>query len=152
MMYAHHFQIPVAIVRFFSLYGPNLRKQLLWDACLKIDNGDFHFYGSGKEIRDWLHVKDAALLFLALTSHASSLAPIVNGGTGIGTPVNEIVNEIKKIIGKTGVCQFSQEPNPGDPLGYIADIRTTISFGWKPTISLREGITEYVQWYRSGAL
>ena len=78
--YAHHFSLSVAIVRFFSLYGPGLRKQLLWDACTKIEKGDFDFYGTGHEVRDWLHVQDAARLLLTLPSHASSDAVIVNGG------------------------------------------------------------------------
>lgn len=150
--YAHHFSIPVAIVRFFSLYGPGLRKQLLWDSCKKIEQNDFNFYGTGKEIRDWLHVKDAATLLLNLSSHASSDALIVNGGTGKGTTVSEIVNEVVLRMNKKCTLKFSHKPKPGDPAGYIADIKKATSLGWKPQYHLHEGIEEYVNWYLSGAL
>lgn len=150
--YANHFAVPVAIVRFFSLYGPPLRKQLLWDTCRKITNNDLTFYGTGKEIRDWIQVTDAARLLLALSSHASIHMPIVNGGSGIGTPVSEIINRIIKTMDKPGIPLFSQQPKSGDPPGYIADIRKASRYNWKPELPLETGIDEYVQWFLSGAL
>lgn len=150
--YATHFAIPVAIARFFSLYGLPLRKQLLWDSCKKIVNNNFTFYGTGKEVRDWLYVTDAAELLFILSAHASISAPIVNGGSGIGTPVSEIINRIIIKLDKPGIPQFSQQPKTGDPTGYIADIQKVSGFGWKPEIPLETGIDEYVQWFQSGAL
>jgi UDP-glucose 4-epimerase len=150
-LYANHFAVPVAIARFFSLYGPPLRKQLLWDTCRKITNNDLTFYGTGKEIRDWIQVTDAARLLLTLSSHASTHMPIVNGGSGIGTPVSEIINRIIKTMDKPAVPIFSQHPKAGDPMGYIADIRKASRYDWKPEIPLETGIDEYVQWFQSGA-
>ena len=150
--YAHHFSIPVAIARFFSLYGPPLRKQLLWDVCKKIENDELYFYGTGKEIRDWLYVTDAAKLLLTLSYNASMSAPIINGGTGIGTPVSEIINRIINTMDRPGIPHFSQQPKSGDPQGYIADIQKSSSYNWIPEISLETGIDEYVHWFQSGAL
>lgn len=149
--YATHFSIPVAIARFFSIYGPGLRKQLLWDSCKKIEGGDFNFYGTGNEVRDWLHVNDAAQLLLSLSSHASSDALVVNGGSGKGITVNEIINEVSMRMDKKNSPDFSHKPKPGDPSGYIADIRKATSLGWRPKFNLHDGIEEYVQWYLSGA-
>ena len=150
--YARHFAVPVAIVRFFSLYGPYLRKQLLWDACKKITNNDFTFYGTGKEIRDWIHVTDAARLLFTLASHASVDMPIVNGGSGIGTPISNIINNIIIIMNKSGIPLFSHEQKSGDPREYIADIRNALRYNWKPEITLETGLPEYVQWFLTGAL
>jgi UDP-glucose 4-epimerase len=58
--YARQFRTSAAVVRLFSVYGCGLRKQLLWDACRKFANSDHIFMGSGEEVRDWLHVEDAA--------------------------------------------------------------------------------------------
>jgi UDP-glucose 4-epimerase len=150
--YAQHFSIPVAISRFFSLYGPGLRKQLLWDACSKIEKRDFEFYGTGHEVRDWLHVQDAARLLLCLSSHASSDAVIVNGGTGTGTSVKDIITLLTEKMHIRDSPRFSRIQKTGDPSGYIADIGKAIGYGWKPEISLENGINEYVRWYQSGAL
>jgi UDP-glucose 4-epimerase len=150
--YSQHFSLRVAITRFFSLYGPGLHKQLLWDTCRKIETGSFEFYGTGHEIRDWLHVQDAARLLLAMSSHASPDAVVVNGGTGTGTCVREIVTRIIREMDIPISPQFSQVQKPGDPPGYIADIRKAQGYGWTPEISLENGIHEYIRWYRSGAL
>lgn len=152
LSYSQHFSLRVAISRFFSLYGPGLRKQLLWDACRKIEGGDFDFYGTGYEVRDWLHVQDAARLLLILSSHTSSDAVIVNGGTGTGTTVNEVITRIIRKMDRQVSHQFSQIQKPGDPSGYIAEIGKVRRYGWTPEISLENGIDEYIRWYRSGAL
>jgi UDP-glucose 4-epimerase len=150
--YSLHFSLRVAISRFFSLYGPGLRKQLLWDTCRKTESGDFDFYGTGYEVRDWLHVQDAARLLLTLSSYASSDTVVVNGGTGTGTNVSTIVTRIIRKMNSQASPHFSQIQKPGDPPGYIADTRKAKGFGWTPEISLENGIDEYIRWYRSGAL
>ena len=65
--YAHNFGLRVAVVRFFSVYGPGLRKQLLWDACSRLAQApdSLALGGQGSELRDWLHVQDAAALLQA---------------------------------------------------------------------------------------
>jgi len=148
--YANHFSQKAAIARFFSLYGPGLKKQLLWDACRRIESGDTRFFGTGHEVRDWLHVRDAARLLFMLSAHASPDAPIVNGGTGRGTTVREIVTAILEKMERRDSPRFSQVRKPGDPQGYVADIEKARGFGWRPEIPLEEGIGEYVRWYRSG--
>lgn len=149
--FASQFSIPIILIRFFSLYGPHLRKQLLWDACTKIENNDFNFYGTGKEIRDWLHVTDAVKLILSLTSQISPSTRIINGGTGFGTPVSEIIDLIIEEMKKPNTPSFSQHSKNGDPVGYVADIGLAKELGWRTEVLLNEGIEEYVRWYKSGA-
>jgi UDP-glucose 4-epimerase len=64
---------PAVAVRFFSIYGPGLRKQLLWDASGRLLSGESPqtFFGTGEETRDWIHVDDAAALMLHLADRAT---------------------------------------------------------------------------------
>jgi len=149
--YANHFSVKAVITRFFSLYGPGLKKQLLWDICTKAENGNIQFNGTGNEIRDWLHVRDAARLLFILSSHAQTAPLVINGGSGRATTVGEIVIEILEKMGIEDSPKFSQVLIRGDPKGYLADIRAARGYGWKPEISLEDGIDEYIRWYRSGA-
>ncbi|MCU0973371.1 MAG: NAD-dependent epimerase/dehydratase family protein, partial [Burkholderiales bacterium] len=58
--YAAQYGLSVSVVRLFSVYGSGLRKQLLWDACVKFAGEERPvFGGDGTERRDWLHVEDA---------------------------------------------------------------------------------------------
>jgi len=139
---------PGAIVRLFSVYGPGLRKQLLWDACEKAKGGVPRFAGTGDEQRDWLHVRDAAALIVAAAGAASRDVPIFNGGTGRGTSVREIVGQISRELGAPAPA-FSGEARAGDPTRYIADIARAQSLGWAPQIDIARGISEYVAWFRA---
>jgi len=149
--FAQHFGIHVAVVRLFSVYGRGLRKQLLWDACNKINNEDLDFFGTGNEIRDWIHIDDVVALLLCAVAHASPDCPIINGATGCGTSVRDILCETLKSFGISTEPQFSDVPRPGDPAGYIGDITLSIQWGWKPTVNWKEGVQDYTQWYRVGA-
>ena len=82
--YGQHFKIASCVIRLFSVYGVRLRKQLLWDECLKLSKNEITFFGTGQETRDWLHIHDVVNLLFTAAEHASSHCPTVNGGTGVG--------------------------------------------------------------------
>lgn len=150
--YAKHFGIAVAVVRLFSVYGAGLCKQLLWDASQKIAGGENGFFGTGEEIRDWLHVEDAANLLIIAAGHASVLCPVVNGGSGAGVAVREILAELFANLGRADAPAFSGVARSGDPLGYVADIARARQWGWQPQVEWRKGLCDYVVWFKGGAL
>jgi UDP-glucose 4-epimerase len=150
--YSRHFGISVAIVRLFSVYGIGLRKQLLWDACVKICNGENTFFGSGLETRDLLHVNDAAALLLVAGMLEAPGCNVINGGSGKGITVREILNELFACFGSADAPQFSGVSRNGDPVNYIADISKAESLGWKPSIAWRNGLHEYAKWFKNGSL
>lgn len=150
--YAHHFGVSVAIVRLFSVYGIGLRKQLLWDACMKIRDGGNEFFGSGLETRDWLHIGDAASLMFTASQRASAECPIMNGGSGKGVSVREVLNELFVCFGRSDSPKLSGALRSGDPMHYIADISHLSSWGWQPKMSWREGVREYAEWFKKDEL
>lgn len=151
--YAKHFDIAVAVVRLFSVYGAGLRKQLLWDASQKIMRGENGFFGTGEEIRDWLHVEDAASLLLTAASQASSECPMVNGGSGVGVTVREVLTELFGCFERAAdVPNFTGVARSGDPVGYVADIAMAKQWGWQPKMGLHEGLHEYAQWFKRSVL
>jgi UDP-glucose 4-epimerase len=146
--YSSHFHLSASVVRLFSVYGCGLRKQLLWDACRKVSSGDQVFMGTGAEIRDWLHVDDAAALMLLAMRNADPTCPTVNGGTGAGVTTREIVLHIARNISPGGVApEFSGTTRPGDPNCYIADVTRARQWGWKAKKHWRDGVAEYAAWW-----
>jgi UDP-glucose 4-epimerase len=138
----------VSIVRFFSVYGCGLRKQLLWDACCKFANYDTVFMGTGEEVRDWLHVEDAANLLLAATEHASAECPTVNGGSGEGVTVRDVLLHLAGSLPQRGLIPtFSGSQRTGDPSRYVADIERSKAWGWQPKRFWIEGVAEYAAWW-----
>ena len=150
--YARQYEVRAAVVRFFSVYGPGLRKQLLWDACNGLARGEGEFGGTGAERRDWLHVDDGASLVVTAAEHASSSCPIVNGGSGSSPTVREVLEHLAERVDKAGSVRFSGAVRPGDPNRYEADISLARSWGWRPTVDWRSGVDAFASWFKAGAV
>src|SRR5258708_26997334 len=83
--YAVTFGLRSTVARLFSVYGPHLRKQLLWDICsqLEQDGRTLVLGGTGAEIRDWTDVRDVARLLTGIgESPEQETFRIITGGSG----------------------------------------------------------------------
>lgn len=149
--YARNFGLRVAIVRLFSVYGPGLRKQLLWDACTRLAQGAqvLTLGGTGDELRDWLHVSDVARLMQLASDRASTQAEVLNGGTGVATPVCAIADRLCAAWGTGRTAAFSGNSRPGDPERLVADVSHLQAAGFEPAERWEAGIDDYVSWFRA---
>lgn len=102
--YHKNFGIKTSIIRYFSIYGEGLQKQLLWDACTKIKNADdqAQFFGTGDETRDWVNVVDAAELIYLMheSSGSQSTVNIVNCGSGEKMTVRDTLSLLVSLYQK----------------------------------------------------
>jgi len=148
--YNKNFDLKISIIRYFSIYGVGLQKQLLWDACLKIKNStaEIAFFGTGEETRDWIYVTDAASLVIAITNSQQETIQIINGGTGIKTTVNDTLNLLVKLYNKRVNIKFNKVTKAGDPKFYHADISKATLSGWAPQIHLEEGLLQYLDFFK----
>ncbi|MFA6570221.1 MAG: SDR family oxidoreductase [Bacteroidota bacterium] len=143
----NNYNTKILIIRFFSLYGAGLRKQLLWDACNKFHNSDNpSFFGTGNEVRDWLNIRDAVQIIYKFSESDFEFMTI-NGASGNGTTNKEIISMISNHFGKKSFS-FTGEVPAGDPLNLSADTQLLNSYGFKSEVSLDKGIIEYVDWYK----
>jgi UDP-glucose 4-epimerase len=149
--YARNFGFDAAVVRLFSVYGAGLKKQLLWDASMKITQGVSSFGGHGSEERDWIHVDDAVALLMQAAGAATPRCPTFNGGTGISTTVRQALELLANELGQAAPLRFSGETRRGDPPALVASVAASRAIGWAPTVALADGIAQYADWFRSGA-
>lgn len=150
--YAKHFQVPSSIVRFFSVYGPGLKKQILWDACCRLREDQNGFFGTGMETRDFVHVEDAVRLLRAAAAHAGPDCPIRNGGSGEATTIQDLLTTVFDCLGRSDRPVFLNKERAGDPQHYLADITRTKQWGWRPERNIHDGVREYVGWFTSDAM
>jgi UDP-glucose 4-epimerase len=147
--HARMYQTRSVIVRPFSVYGPGLSKQLLWDAMEKASRGVFEFYGSGRELRDWVYVSDLVECLLRASEHASAAAPVFNAGTCHAVPVCEVLSELFRAAGFDCELIFVGKHKEGDPDRLVADDSAEALLGPLFETPLRDGLRAYVDWYRS---
>ncbi len=139
-----------SVVRYFSVYGPGLRKQLLWDACTRLARGDADFGGTGQEVRDWLHVADAIAL-LHRVADADHAPEVVNGGSGVGTSVGDVLGGLARALGRPAIVRFSGVAREGDPRRMVANVGVAHALGWRSSRALSEGLVEYARWFESAS-
>jgi len=150
--YAENFGLRVAIVRLFSVYGAGLEKQLIWDLCCKLaaaKSSTVVLGGTGRELRDWLHVNDAAALLVLVRARCEAGCPAINGGTGIATSTRKVAEMVSQAWGNGASVEFSGVARKGDPASLVADCTQASKLGFKTRILLAEGIREAVSWYKS---
>jgi UDP-glucose 4-epimerase len=147
--YSLNYGTRVTIIRFFSIYGPGLTKQLLWDASTKLTNakGEAGFWGTGEETRDWIHIDDATALIVKLSESTTPFS-IVNGATGNRVTVRTVLEIFKKELGVDVDIIFNGVVRPGDPRFYHADISNLQQLGFQPTVLLSDGLTSYAAWLK----
>jgi UDP-glucose 4-epimerase len=149
--YATAYGIRVVLPRMFSVYGAELRKQVLWDLCTKLSRGsnEVELSGTGDELRDWIEVRDVVRALDLIKELASDAVPRVNIGTGVGTSVREVAGLVAAAWPKRKTVSFNGKARPGDPFSLLADAARLSALGFASRIRVDVGIEEYVRWYLS---
>lgn len=146
--YATNFNLNITVIRFFSVFGPYLEKQLMWDVCSILAKGvnSIALAGNGEELRDWLYIDDAVRLLDMAREKNSPEMTTLNGGTGSGTTVESIVSLICKFWDGQVNITFTRSPRRGDPKSLIAEVSHSRKFGFGPRTTLEEGVQRTVKW------
>jgi GDP-L-fucose synthase len=139
-----------------NLYGPNdnfdLENSHVFPALIrkftdavKNDSKFVTIWGSGRPRREFLHSDDLAhAIFLCLEKYDSD--EHINIGTGSDITIKELSEKISNITQFKGEIKWDLSREDGTPRKLL-DIQKISKLGWKPTISLEEGIKSTVEWY-----
>jgi UDP-glucose 4-epimerase len=140
------FGMRVAIVRLFSVYGPGLEKQLMWDICTRLARGaeSLRLGGTGEETRDFVYVEDAAFMLAAAAAHAADEAVVFNGGSGRALSVRSLSSSIARTWGRAVQFEFGGGVRRGDPSHLVADIARSKVILPPAPLSLEEGLSRTV--------
>jgi GDP-L-fucose synthase len=145
----------LAIVRPTAVYGPrdnfdpassHVIPALIRRAAEKED--PYVVWGTGKEVRDFLHVRDLAVgCMLALEKCANS--DPVNIGYGKGVTISEVVSEVLKAAGHDRARLIFDASKPtAIPFRMVDITKARTLLGFEPAIRLEDGIRETVEWYK----
>jgi UDP-glucuronate 4-epimerase len=151
--YAHLWKLPTTVVRFFNVYGPHGRPDMMpWQLTQKILAGEtYPLYGAGKLKRDWTFVEDiVAGLMLAIDSKLEN--EILNLGCGCPVENVEFVEILESLLGKKAKMVDTPTP-PSEPLITYADVsKARRLIGYEPKVSVAEGLKRFVEWMKAEKL
>lgn len=152
--YASNYGIRVCIARLFSVFGAELKKQLLWDLCQRISSTSSPLVlgGTGDELRDWTDVRDVVRALDLLASQASTKVATFNVGTGRATSVREIATNVLNCWSInddiSNLLHFSGHSRSGDPFSLVSDSLRLANIGFTWEIPLDQGLDAYVNWFK----
>jgi GDP-L-fucose synthase len=107
-------------------------------------------WGTGKPRREFLHVDDMASACLLLLEKYDSPG-IINVGCGEDVSIRELAELISNVVGFNGELAWDTTQPDGTPQKLL-DITKLRALGWKPAITLRDGIASTYEWFRANCM
>jgi nucleoside-diphosphate-sugar epimerase len=139
---------PAAHARLFFSYGPFEQQRLVPSIIRALLKGEPARLTAGTQVRDFLDVRDIGRCLALLL--ASEVEGAVNVASGAGVSVARIAELLGDMIGRPDLVQLGAVSLPREePASIVADIsRLMVEVGAKPEISLEQGLSDAVAWWR----
>ncbi|MDE2412396.1 MAG: GDP-mannose 4,6-dehydratase [Sphingomonadales bacterium] len=161
--YAHLFRLPLTGLRFFTVYGPWGRPDMMmWNFTRRILAGEpIPVFNNGDMYRDFTHIDDIIAGVVACLDHpplddgaekpGGSVKPhaLYNIGNHRSEPLMKVVGLLEEACGRKAQIDFLPM-QPGDVHKTYADISAIQrDLGYAPTTAIEEGVPSFVKWYRA---
>jgi nucleoside-diphosphate-sugar epimerase len=147
-LYAMSFRVPTVSLRYFTVYGPGQRPDMAFTrfARAAVRGDEITVFGSGEQTRDFTFVDDVVEANILAATRDVSPGTVLNVAGGSHTSVNEVLQIFEELAG----CKLSVtrvDPEAGDVRRTGGDTEAIRSIlGWRPSVSLREGIARQFDW------
>lgn len=148
-VYHHVYGMDVAMLRFFTVYGPRQRPDLAIHkfAQLITAGKSIPVFGDGSTARDYTYVSDTIEGILGCTKKEFGFE-IFNLGESQTVTLSYLIELLEKALGKKAVIN-RQALQPGDVPITFADIsKARKMLGYNPQVKIEEGIPRFVEWFR----
>lgn len=144
--------LPVVVTRCANNYGPRQYPEKLVPLFVTnaIEGEPLPVYGTGKNRRDWIHVEDHCAAIVTLLEHPGVAGETFNIGAGNELDVLTLTSAILEILDKPQTLVRHVEDRPGHDRRYAVDsTKLARATGWKPDVTLKDGLKSTVDWYRN---
>jgi len=165
--YSHLYKMTTVGLRFFTVYGPWGRPDMAYYFFTKaiLEGKTIQLFNNGLNLRDYTYIDDIVESIKRMVDKVDNLKPesetdqytatmspyyhLFNIGGSKPVPVVEFVETLEEALGKKAIKELVGF-QPGDVFSTEADTSALENFiNFKPSMALKDGLTEFVSWYRS---
>ncbi len=144
--------VRIKVARIFNTYGPRMHPddgRVVSNFILQALRGeDITLYGDGQQTRSFCFVDDLVEGLLRLMDSPDAVTGPINLGNTHEIRVRELAEEVLGLTGSASMLVFRPLPQD-DPMQRCPDItRARTTLGWEPRVSLREGLSRTVAYFR----
>jgi UDP-glucose 4-epimerase len=150
LLYGRNFGMPVAALRYFTVYGPRQRPDMAFHRfCRSLLRGEeILVYGDGRQSRDFTFIDDAVEANVRAWERSAPQG-VYNVGGGSQVEVLEAISILERALGQKARIRFEPRP-PGDPLRTRADAsRIQADLGFAPATPIERGLAAEAEWART---
>jgi UDP-glucuronate 4-epimerase len=146
--YYHLFGLNVTCVRFFNVYGPQGRPDMMPYKVIKAicEDQPITLFDGGKLSRDWTYIDDIVAGVIAALERPLGYE-VINLGCGAPISMTEFVDCIEELSGKRAIRVNVPTPPSDPPITYCDNSRARRLLGFAPTVPVREGLARTWDWY-----
>ena len=148
--YNHLYNLPVTILRFFTVYGPRQRPDMAIHKFTKLidEVKEICLYGNGETSRDYTYISDIVEGIMSALNKDFNYE-IFNLGNSNPTNLSHLISLIEKNLGKSAKIKYLSE-QPGDPSITFADIsKSKRMLNYNSKVKMEEGIKNFIEWYKN---
>ncbi|OGC03748.1 UDP-glucose 4-epimerase [candidate division WOR-1 bacterium RIFOXYA12_FULL_43_27] len=149
--YHANYGLNYTVLRYGNVFGPRQDPHgeagviAIFIGKLNANESPF-IYGNGRQLRDYVYVKDVCAANLLALKKGNN--KIYNVGTGIGTSVNQLFAELKDIIGFSGKAIY-KPPRAGELFRSVLNAdKIKKELKWKPQTFVRNGLEKTVEYFK----
>lgn len=154
-VYSDLFHIPTTALRFFTVYGSWGRPDMAYFMFTKkiLSNETIQVFNKGQLKRDFTHVSDIVESISRLMDKPPTQEEhpfrLLNIGASQPVPLMEFIETLESVVQKKAKIEFKPH-QPGDVFETYADVNSLEKLTqYEPHVSLREGLTEFYNWFQS---
>lgn len=147
-VFAHVYGMQTAVARLFTVYGPRLRKQIVWDVVHRLlaQGHRLPMLGDAGHMRDCSYVDDIVQALLLIATKAPLCGEAYNLASGNIVTVEHLAKTIASAMNLSPVIEFAGAGYTGDTSHWFANTDRLRALGYAPRVTLEEGISRTVNW------
>ncbi len=148
--YHHLFNMNVTCLRFFNVYGPHGRPDMMPIRVMRsvIDQTPITLYNAGTLRRDWTYIDDIVSGVVAALDRPLGYQ-IINLGCGAPLPMTDFVDIVEELSGKTAIRVDVPAPASEPSITYCDNTRARQLLGFAPKTNVQDGLAETWKWLQS---
>lgn len=149
-LFGTNFGVPTTSLRYFTVYGPSQRPDMAFTRFVTaaVQGTPIEIYGTGEQIRDFTFVDDVVQANILAGTTDTAPGSVYNVAGGTNASVNDVLGLLRDLSGGRLEVSYT-DAAIGDVFRTGGDTTKIASeLGWKPTITLHEGLDRHLAWAR----
>lgn len=149
--YRRTYGLETVILRYFNVYGRRQRYSdysgVITVFANKLFAGErLTIHGDGKQVRDFVHVKDIVQANMLAMESANAVGEMFNVASGKATSILDLAEIIKNMVGSIGVENVFSPPRPGDmKLGLASIDKIKAALNYNVKVHIEQGLEELIE-------